>query len=102
MNGLSKVTEFATLGFAVIERSTMAVAAAASGNHAVVLASNIRTTFSKLSSPVSMDVFTWGGTNTLPNPGLPTGVDDGRSCRVVPMTLEKFLNYYYGYTAAKY
>jgi hypothetical protein len=71
-------------------------------NHRVVLASNIRTTFSKPSSPVSMDIFTWGGKETLPNPALPTGVDDQRSCRVVPMTLEKFLTYYYGYTAAKY
>jgi hypothetical protein len=73
---------------------------AGKSNHRVVLASNIRTTFSALSSPVSMDVFTWGGKETLPHPGLLA--DDERSCRVVPMTLEQFLNYYYGYTAAKY
>jgi hypothetical protein len=75
---------------------------AGKSNHRVVLASNIRATFSKLSSPVSMDVFTWGGKETLPNPSLPAGADDQRSCRAGPMTLEKFLDYYYGYTAARY
>jgi hypothetical protein len=74
---------------------------AGESTHAVVLASNIRTTFSALSSPVSMDVFTWGGTETLPHPGLPAGFDDERGCRAA-MTLGKFLNYYYGYTAAKF
>jgi hypothetical protein len=47
-----------------------------------------------------MDVFTWGGKETLPHPGLLD--DDQRSCGVKTITLEKFLNYYYGYTAAKY
>jgi hypothetical protein len=57
------------------------------GNHRVVLASNVRTTFSNPLSPVSMDVVTWGGTRPLPS---------------TPMILQEFLNFYYGYTAAKY
>jgi LysM domain len=79
---------------------TSSLSFAGKSNHRVVLASNIRTKFFALSSPVSMDVFTWGGKETLPRPGLV--VDDARSCGIVPMTLEKFLTYYYGYTAAKY
>jgi len=62
-------------------------------NHRVVLASNVRANFSTPSSPVSMDVFTWGGKRALPS--------DSDGAPVV-MTLEKFLNFYYGYTAAKY
>lgn len=61
-------------------------------NHRLVLASNIRTTWA-LSSPVSMDVFTWGGKRPMPS--------DFSGAPVV-MTLGKFLTYYFGYTAAKY
>jgi hypothetical protein len=56
-------------------------------NHWVVLASNVRTLFSLPTSPVTMRVFTWGSRRTFPDR---------------PMPLDDFLDYYYGYVAAKY
>ena len=56
-------------------------------NHWVVLASNISTNFLSPSSNVSMQVFTWGSVTTLPDRA---------------MTLDDFVDYYYGYVAAKY
>jgi hypothetical protein len=56
-------------------------------NHWVVLASTISANFANPSSPVSMKVFTWGSVRTFPD-------------RM--MTLDDFVDYYYGYVAAKY
>ena len=56
-------------------------------NHWVVLASNIRTIFTLPSSNVTMKVFTWGSKRTFPDR---------------TMKLDDFLDYYYGYVAAKY
>ena len=56
-------------------------------NHWVVLASNIRTNFMMPTSNVTMRVFTWGSVRSLPDR---------------PMQLDDFLDYYYGFVAAKY
>ena len=55
-------------------------------NHWVVLRSNITTTGS-FSGPVNMQVFTWGSLRKMPK---------GR------MKVDDFVDYYYGYVAAKY
>jgi hypothetical protein len=55
-------------------------------NHRVVLASRVTTNWSPTSS-VTMDVYTWGAIHTLPKD---------------PMILDDFLDYYYGYVAARF
>ena len=56
-------------------------------NHWVVLASNITTNFLSPTSNVAMRVYTWGSMRSLPDR---------------PMQLDDFVDYYYGYVAAKY
>ena len=56
-------------------------------NHWVVLASNIRTNFVVPTSSVTMRVYTWGSMRSIPH---------------TPMQLDDFVDYYYGYVAAKY
>jgi len=56
-------------------------------NHWVVLASNVRTNFLMPTSNCSMRVYTWGSLRTLPDRA---------------MQLDDFVDYYYGYVAAKY
>jgi hypothetical protein len=55
-------------------------------NHWVVLASNISTNFALPTTNVTMKVFTWGTLRALPDR---------------PMQLGDFVDYYYGYVAAK-
>lgn len=56
-------------------------------NHWVVLGSEVKTNFSSPTSNVEMDVFTWGEQKTLPTKA---------------MQLDDFIDYYYGYVAAKF
>jgi hypothetical protein len=56
-------------------------------NHWVVLSSPVNAVFSSPATPVSMRVFTWGKKQMLPKEATP---------------LDDFLDYYYGYVAAKF
>ena len=56
-------------------------------NHCVALASRVTTDFAVPTSKVSMNVFTRGTIRRLP---------------ALDMTLDDFIDYYYGYVAAKY